>query len=84
MIHELIMYTKNNEWMNEWMCIWQAAAEYSKTNAFDTGQVPMLWSAIASIIIILVFTVKPLFSVPIFSEFPYLVNTLSGPGQSPT
>jgi hypothetical protein len=28
-------------------------------------------------------TAKPQFSVPAFSEFPYLVNILSGPGQSP-
>jgi hypothetical protein len=28
-------------------------------------------------------TVKPRFSVPAFSEFPYFVNILSGPGQSP-
>jgi hypothetical protein len=27
--------------------------------------------------------VKPQFSIPAFSEFPYLVNILSGPSQSP-
>jgi hypothetical protein len=34
-------------------------------------------------IFILYVTVKPQFSVPAFSEFLYLVNILSGPGQSP-
>jgi hypothetical protein len=28
-------------------------------------------------------TAKPRFGVPTFSEFPYLVNIFSGPGQSP-
>jgi hypothetical protein len=30
----------------------------------------------------IIFSVKPQFSVPAFSEFPYLVNILSGPSQS--